>query len=330
MLKQPVGSLIFTSAFIFSLAFPAPVLALYFSAKDDILLMYQDEKSLGQFSNVLVNNANLSSSVEKSTAGEPIIRIITDGSRNKYDIIIPIIERDGVPFTGCAYKSVFDSNDGSRSVGVSCSLAPLRQFDPEATINEDHLLKYREGFNWLRNAVAKDCAAPQGIEYGDYRIALCTKQTYPDPTHETAVVFNANEQKIFSVRGYEIIPGGTSKGEFALVGSLGESTTLYVNNLDCVTYPKLSGRHSPRSGAIGKYRIRYFAQKFGGCAYGSYAYEKNTGDMRLLGTASKEAVRLLEMTGNKDVTGLFDLNPNIGNFNGNWMSVPPGKLLLVK
>ncbi|MGF6609955.1 hypothetical protein OKW45_004877 [Paraburkholderia sp. WSM4175] len=330
MLKQSVGSAIFALALISSLAFSAPTSALSFSTKDDILSIFRDGKNLGQFSNVVVSNAAMSSSVEKSTTGEPLIKIVTDGSRDKYDITIPIIEREGVPFTDCAYKSVFDSNDGNRSVGVSCSLAPLRQFDPEATVNEEHLLKYRTGLDWLRNVVAKDCAAPQGIEYGSYRIALCAKQAYPDPAQETTIVFNEKAQKLFSVRGYELIPGGISRGEFAFVGASGESTTLYVSSLDCMLSPIPSEKASSKTGTIGKYRIRYSAQKFGDCAYGSYAYENKASEIRLFGSASKDTVHLLEMTGNKDVTGLFDLDPNIEHFNGNWISVPPGKLFLVK
>jgi len=318
MLNQFFRLTIFASTLIYSLALSEPISALAFSAKVDAPHL------------VLVSNAGLSSSIEKSTAGNSLIRITTDGSRNKYHVTVPIIERDGVLFTDCIYKSVFDSNDENRSVGVSCSLAPLRQFDPEAIVNEANLLKYQRGFNWLQNVIAKDCAAPQGIEYGSYRIAICAKQAYPDPSQETTIVFDAKGQKIFSVRGYELIPGGISKGEFALIGASGKGTTLYVGNLNCMISSVFSEKIAPKTGVIGKYKIRYSAQKIGDCIYGSYAYENKASQISLFGTASKDAVRLLEMTENKDVTGLFELNPDIENFNGNWISAPPGSLFPVK
>ncbi|MDR6482004.1 hypothetical protein [Paraburkholderia terricola] len=298
-----------------SIAFPV-------QSKDDVLL--------GRFPNVLLSNGAMSSIVEKSTTGTPLIRIVTDGSRNKYDIVVPIIEVDGKPYTDCVYKSVFDSNDGSRSVGVSCSLKPLRQFDPEAAVNEGHLLKYRKGFHWLRDAVARDCATPLGIEYGSYHIALCADQPYPDPSHETTIVYGENGRRIFSVRGYEIILGGLSEGEFAFVGASGERTTFYTNNLNCADLPEISEKTASKHGTIGKYRIRYSARKAGDCAYGTYSYENKAAKMNLFGTVSKDFVHLLEMTDNKVVTGLFNLNPNVDSFSGNWISVPPGNLLPVK
>jgi hypothetical protein len=330
MLKQIVSSTIFASVLIFSPAFSAPTETLSFSTKDSVLFLYSGGKNIGRFSNVLVSNAAMLSSVENSTTGTPLIKIVTDGSRNKYNVTIPIIEIDGVPYTNCAYKSVFDSNDESRSVGVSCSLTPLRQFDPESAVSEKGLIKYRTEFNWLRDAVAKNCTTPIGIEYGSYRIALCAKEGDPDPSGESTIVFDKKGKIIFSVRGYELIPGGISGGEFAFVGVSGEQTNFHINNLDCMTPPRVSERDRSQTGKIGKYGIKYSSYKIGNCAYGSYSYQNKTEQISLSGVVSEDSLRLLEITNDKEVTGIFNLNPNMADFNGSWISVPSGKLFRVR
>ncbi|WP_143752037.1 hypothetical protein [Burkholderia sp. SRS-W-2-2016] len=268
MLKRLANFVIFASAWTCFSAFSAPTFTLSFSTKDGVLSLYSGETSLGRFPNVLISNGAMSSIVENSTAGTPLIRIATDGSRNKYDIVVPIIQMDGSPYTNCVYKSGFDSNEGNRSVGVSCSLTPLRQFDPEAAVGEQHLIKYRTGFPWLQDAISKKCATPLGIEYGSYHIALCADHENPDPSQETTIVYSANGKRIFSVRGYEIIPGGVSEGEFAVIGSAGERITFYTSNFHCLTLPELSNTVAPKTGSIGKYRIQYSARTVGDCAYG--------------------------------------------------------------
>lgn len=330
MLKYYGGSVTLIFTLTSSVAFSAPTLPLSFSTKDNVLSVFRGGRSLGRFSNVVVSNAAMSSSVEKSTTGRPLIRIVTDGSRDKYDITIPLIERNGAPFTDCVYKSVFDSNDGSRSVGVSCSLTPLRQFDAGATANKERLFTYRKGLQWLRKVVSEDCPVPQGIEYGSYRIALCATQTYPDPDQETTIVFNEEGRKIFSIRGYQLIPGGISKGDFAFIGASGGNATFYVSSLDCRYPPIADGKATSKTGAIGKLRIRYFLHKVGDCVYGSYAYAHKENGITLFGNISKDALHLIEMNVNKNVTGLFDMSPDLDQFNGTWVSVPPGKLLSVR
>ncbi|WP_321951738.1 hypothetical protein [Paraburkholderia bannensis] len=330
MLKKCIAVAIVFAAVILSPAFSTETRTLSFSTKDGVLTLYSGGKSLGQFPNVIVNNGGMASDVEDSATGSPIIRIITDGSRNKYDVTIPIIEDGGVVYTNCAYKSFFDSNDGNRSVGVSCSLAPLREFDPEAAINEENLIRYQVGFDWLKNAASKNCSRPQGIEYGIYHIALCAKQAYPDPSQETTIVFDVRGNRIFSVLGYEFIPGGMLKGEFALVGAVGEHTVFHVNNLDCLASSKIPENSPSRSGEIGKYKIKYFALKEGGGIYGRYSYDGKENSVDLLGISLRDATHLLEVGNGKKVTGLFDLMPDIYGFEGNWISAPPGKILPVR
>ncbi|WP_156923763.1 hypothetical protein [Burkholderia sp. WSM2232] len=305
-------------------------LPLTFIKKNGVLFLYSGKKSLGQFSNVLVSNAAISTDVEKSTTGTPVIRIATEGSRDKYSLTVPILEKDGVPYTDCVYKSVFDSNDGNRSVGAACALTPLRQFDPEATISEAHLLKYRAGLNWLRNVMSTDCPTPTGIEYGSYRIALCAKQGYPEPSKETTIAFNTSGERIFSVLGYEFIPGGSSGGEFAFIGASNERVILHTNNLECMISSKKQGGAAFKTGAIGKYQIQYSVYKSGKCASGTYVYDNGSGQIDLFGVAQKDSLNLLELAANKEISGLFNLDPDLLNLNGIWTSAPPGKVFRVK
>jgi hypothetical protein len=228
---QTMGKLIGLSFFALAVFSCKPALALSFTETDGVLSIFSEGKKLGEFPRVLVSNAAMSSSVVKSSTGKLFIKIVTDVSRYKYKIIVPIIDRNGVPFAGCAYKSAFDSNNGTRWVGVSCSLAPLRQFDPEAIVNEENLLQYRKGLSRVKNVDAKNCSTPQDIKYGNYRITLCVKQAYPDPSRETTIVLDKNRNKIFSVRGYEFIPGGKSDGEFALIGEAEQDIVFYEGNL---------------------------------------------------------------------------------------------------
>ncbi|WP_143787497.1 hypothetical protein [Paraburkholderia phenazinium] len=330
MLKKFLGSTMLASILIVSPAFSASTPTLSFSTKYNVLSLYSGEKNLGRFSNVLVSNPAMSSDVEKSVTGSPVIRIITDGSRDKYDITIPIIEVNGVAYTNCAYKSVFDSNDENRSVGVSCSLVPLRNFDPNAAVTKEHLIQYRKEFNWLRNDITKDCKSPLGIEYGKYHVVLCTAQSYPDASKEITMVFDENGIKIFSVRGYELIPGGISDGEFALVGTSGDRVLFHVNSLECIVPREISKKIPSRIAMIGKYNIRYYISNLGKCVYGSYMYENKGDRINFFGILSDDSMEFLELTNNENISGLFNLSANLANLKGNWLSVPSGKIFPVE
>jgi hypothetical protein len=108
-----------------------------------------------------------------------------------------------------------------------------------------------------------------GIEYGKYHVALCAAQLYPDPFREIAMVFDGNGIKIFSVRGYELIPGGMSEMEFALVGTSGGYVLFHVNSLECILPREISKKIPSRIAGIRKHNIQYYISSLGRCAYGN-------------------------------------------------------------
>jgi hypothetical protein len=144
------------------------------------------------------------------------------------------------------------------------------------------------------------------------------------------MVFDRNGTKIFSVRGYEFVPGGISDGEFAFVGASGDRTLFHANNLDCIVPRETSERVPSRLATIGKYNIKYSVSNYRKCVYGSYMCENKIDRINLFGTFSKESTQLIELTANKTISGLLNLDADFSKFKGNWLSAPPGKILPVK
>ena len=143
------------------------------------------------------------------------------------------------------------------------------------------------------------------------------------------MVFDGNGIKIFSVRGYELIPGGMSEREFALIGTSGDYVLFHVNSLECIVPREISKKIPSRIARIGKRNIQYYISSLGRCAYGNYIYENHGGRINFFGVLFNDSTEFMETTNDKNISGLFNLNTNLVNLKGSWLSVPPGKIFPV-
>jgi hypothetical protein len=84
------------------------------------VLFYEDEKLIGRYQNLILNESSLSSALVTVAGGGVALQIDSEGSRNKFHVIVPIIMIEGRLYVDYMYKTVFDSVDETRSVGKTC------------------------------------------------------------------------------------------------------------------------------------------------------------------------------------------------------------------
>jgi hypothetical protein len=293
------------------------------------LEIYDGEKLLGKFNNLIVDQLALSSDVITLVGGGLAIEIDSDGGKDKFHMIVPIYKDGDRLYVNCVYKSVYDSVNEERSVGTSCKADELNKFNVSSAINDSGLNKYKAGRAWLKAIHAGACPNAVGIEYGKYRIARCSVDGVSDTQAQKIIALDSSGKVIFYLVGYEFIPG-LDGNEFFLVRDLKDQSVIFDAGLGCF----LSGAGSD-NGISGKAKI---ASKFGinfslnnvnDCLVGKYSYSGKNKDISLRGMKKDGLIDLMELDKNNVSTGLFLLDRLDSAAHGAWIGVPPKDVLTV-
>ncbi|MFX1686028.1 hypothetical protein PWR05_15710 [Paraburkholderia sp. A2RI-6] len=286
--------------------------------------IYEDAKLVGKFDNLIVDQPALSSNVITLTGGGLAIEIDSDGSRNKFHMIAPIRKADGRFYVDCIYKSIYDSVDETISVGTSCAKLDLGKLDVSSAINDNGLKHYGADHVWLKEIPAATCSNAVGFEYSNYRIARCAADGASDTRKQKIVAYDKQGKTLFSVAGYELIPGADGK-RFLLTGDLQAKTVVFEGNFDCFAQDTI-----PTSDISGKARvahrlnINFTLGSVGGCLIGHYSYAGRGEDIVLRGLKRDGLTYLLELGANNVSTGMFVLDRLDSGARGGWISVPQG------
>jgi hypothetical protein len=298
---------------------------------DGTLTIYEDEKTIGKFNNLIVDQPALSSDVVALAGGGLAIEIDSDGSRNKYHVVAPISKIDGRLYVGCVYKSVYDSVEGARSVGTSCEKMELSRFDVSGAINADGLKAYSSDYMWLKKIASTSCPNAVGLEYGSYHIARCSAEGVSDTRKQKIIVFDKQGAPIFSVVGYEFIPGRDGM-EFVLSNDLSNQTVMFDGSLTCFAQNEdVTNEVSGRAKLAGKFGIDYTLGSAAGCLKGRYSYAGKGREISLRGSKIGGLAYLIELDADGKSSGMFMLDKLLDSgIHGVWIGVPPKNPLTVE
>ncbi len=290
---------------------------------------YENGKLLGKFNNLIINEPAVSSSLSPLAGGG--IALVTDsnGSRNKYHTITPIIKMGGKLYVDCNYKTFYDSVDEMRAVGTSCKKIELSNFDASTAINEKGMISYSDKPEWLKTISSSVCNNSVGFEYGSFRVARCGASGVSDSKDQTIVVFDGSGNLLFSVTGYELIPR-LDHSQFFLVADLQNKTIVFNGNLIC--FPRTNPAQNALSGTAtiaDRLAISYTYSTTQGCLSGQYAYVGRNKNITIKGYKDSRLFYLMEMDKHNISTGLFMLDHFNGSARGVWVGVPPREPLIV-
>ncbi|MEZ0604698.1 hypothetical protein ACAX43_21435 [Paraburkholderia sp. IW21] len=290
---------------------------------------YENEKLIGTYRNLTVNETSLSSGV-LPLAGKGLALVIdSNGSRNKFHIVAPI-NRSGKKFyVNCAYKIAYDAVDDLLSVGTSCNKTELSKIDVSTMINQDGMTLYSDKPKWLKTVPHPACPNAVGLNYGAYRIARCSAGGASDSKDQIIKIFNKNGSLIFSVSGYEFIPK-TNGSHFSLLTDLKDQSVIFDGNIQCFYKNNGTAASSRWTGKISnRLTINYTISKINGCLKVDRSYIRKKVNASLNGYSNGNLFYLLETDERNASTGLFILNQLSDNFHGVWVGVPPKDALTV-
>jgi hypothetical protein len=288
-----------------------------------VVEIYENGALAGKFNNLIVDQPAISADVVALADGGLAIEVESEGSRNKYHIISPISKENGKFYVNCNYKTIYDSVDETRSVGSSCKRIELGKFDAADAIADNGMLRYSQDYQWLKDVAPSSCINAVGLEYGNYHIVRCAADGVAETKKQKIIVFNRRDELLFSIIGYELIPGDDGF-RFVLGADLANRVVSFEGNLACVSHPR--GTHNDILGKAkigGKLEINYALASADGCMVGDYAYVKQGVNIGLSGVRQGRLVYLLELTPSKTSTGLFVLDQLTPRMRGAWISVPP-------
>lgn len=290
---------------------------------------YRDGRLLGAYDNLIMNSPSLSSELVPVIGGGVALEIESIGSRNKYDIVAPIVVIDDKLYVECLYKNVYDSVDGLRYVGAICQRQELSRFDVSASINVVGLPFYTADHNWLASLHPEFCANAVGLEVGSYRIARCADEGASETRGQKIIVLDQHGKLLFSIVGYELIPL-TGNSKFFLTTNLNEGVIVFKGDFLCY-----AGESNVRNVAGGvakidsRIEINYSIGTGGRCLGGSYDYKNNNRRIMLKGSVEGGAYYLLELGRGRGSSGVFILDKIKDGIRGVWMGVPPKALFVV-
>ena len=158
---------------------------------------YQGDRLLGTYDNLIVSESSISSSLVPIIGFGVALKIESDGSRNKYEILVPIEFVGGNFYVDCLYKNVYDSVEETRSVGAICRRQDLHQFDVSASITATNLNPYAANHNWLSRLAPGSCASAVGFEVGSYRIARCTPEGASETRNQKIIALDQQNRLLF-------------------------------------------------------------------------------------------------------------------------------------
>ncbi|MFM0400280.1 hypothetical protein [Paraburkholderia aspalathi] len=188
--------------------------------------IYEGEKFLGRYENLIVNESSFSSNIVSLVGGGLAIEIDSEGSRNKFHIITPINRIGGRLYVDCMYRTFYDSVDETRSVGSSCKTVELGSFDVAAAISEDGMFTYSDGTDWLKIIQHTACANPTGLEYGNFRFVRCTADGASDTKNQKIIILDKTGKSLATLVGYELIPKVDGFGFEIIAGLQGQAIVL--------------------------------------------------------------------------------------------------------
>lgn len=284
---------------------------------------YQDDKPLGTYDNLIVNDSSLSSSLVPVIGSGIALKIESEGSRNKYEILAPIEFVGGILYIECLYKNVYDSVEETRSVGAICQRQELHQFDVSASINTVNLNLYTANHNWLKRLPPGSCANAVGVEAGSYRIARCSPEGASETSKQKIVALDQQNELLFSTTGYELIPLNSSS-DFFLVANLKNDAVLFKGDFSCYAIESNVSDTAVGTAKIGaNLGINYSIEVTGKCLNGNYSYAQRNQKITLKGSVSDAMRYLLEMGADRVSSGAFVLNRIRNGMQGVWVGVPP-------
>ncbi|MFL9907662.1 hypothetical protein [Paraburkholderia sp. RL17-337-BIB-A] len=339
MLKLIFGTIILSILPIFafsetlSTAYQHAGHAIELSAKEasrqGVVEFYESDKLIGKYSNLIINETSLSSTVVSLAGGSLALAIDSNGSRNKFHIIAPIRETAQKLYVNCIYKTAYDAVDEVRSVGMSCKKTELRKFDVSGAINDDGMISYSDKPTWLKTISPSTCANAVGLDFGIYRAARCSDNGVSDSKDQKITIFDKNGNVVFSISGYEFIPlpNGTN---FSLMADLQTESIIFDGDLLC-----LSKKNPPvltidgTAKMANRFAISYAIGVFNGCLAGHYSYAGKNGKIILNGYKDAGLFHLLEIGNGHVSTGLFILNHLDQTAHGVWVGTPPKEVLNV-
>ncbi|WP_155420167.1 hypothetical protein [Burkholderia cepacia] len=284
---------------------------------------YEDEKPLGSYDNLIVNESSLSSSLVSVVGYGIALKIESEGSRTKYEILAPIEFVDGNLYVECLYKNTYDSVEETRAVGAICQRQELHQFDVSSSINTANLNIYTVNHDWLKSLSPGSCASAVGVEASSYRIARCAPEGASETSKQKIVVLDQHNRQLFSIAGYEFIPLKNSS-KFFLMANLKDDAVLFKGDFSCYSIGSIVSDATSGTAMIhGIYEINYSISTAGICLNGTYSYTKRNRKITLEGNVENGMYYLLEMGSDRISSGAFMLN-GIGNgIKGFWVGVPP-------
>lgn len=291
--------------------------------------IYENEKLLGKYDNLIVDEASLSSSLVPLAGGGLAIEIDSEGSRNKFHIVAPIKKIGGLLYVDCIYKSTYDSVDETRSVGVSCKKTELSKFDAPGAINGDGMIVYSAKPEWLKNVPPATCINAVGLENGAFRIVRCSNSGVSDTKNQKIIIFDKQGQLLVVLNGYELIPQPDELG-FALTAGLEGQTIIFNGNFECLSKKNIESTALSGTARIAKkLTINYKLGVVDGCMAGHYFYSGGSGNIGLKGYENEKSFYLLEIGSRRVSSGLFILDRLGADAHGVWAAVPPREPLTV-
>ncbi len=137
-------------------------------------------------------------------------------------------------------------------------------------------------------------------------------------------------QPLFSVIGYEIIPGADGN-HFLLTSNLQTQAVAFGSEFNCFAQNSSSANDiSGNAKLADKFGISYTLGGAGSCLVGHYSYRGKSGEILLIGSRQTGLTYLLELgANNSPSTGLFVLDRLDSGAHGAWIGVPPKTSLTV-
>jgi hypothetical protein len=292
------------------------------------ILFYEDNKLLGKYENLILNESSLTSGLVTVAGDGYALEIDSEGSRNKFHVVVPINLIAGKLYVDCVYKSVYDSVDEARSVGTVCKKVELGKFDISSAINDDGLISYTDKYSWLKS-MPHDCANPVGLENALYKIVKCSVDEASDTKNEKIMVFDNQDKLLFSVVGYELVPKQNDT-KFILTSDLQNQIVLLNGELKCfLKKPNISSALVGVAKIGNNLGINYTIDSVENCLTGHYLYVGKNEYLDLVGYKNGNLYYFIEMGRNRISSGLFVFDQIDGRAHGVWIGVPPSSPLPV-
>jgi hypothetical protein len=144
-------------------------------------------------------------------------------------------------------------------------------------------------------------------------------------------VFDKQGAPIFSVVGYEFIPGRDGM-EFVLSKDLSNQIVMFDGNLACFAQKEnVTNEISGKAKLAGKFGINYTLGSAADCLKGRYSYAGKGGEISLRGSKIDGLAYLIELDADGKSSGMFMLDRALDSgIHGVWIGVPPKNPLTVE